>query len=200
MEIITRQEAKQRGLTSYFTGKPCKRGHIASRNTNSSNCHECWREDGYQQRQRDPATFKSKKRQEYNRNKTNILAQQSAYRLRNWDRILVRRRGSVTHREYMNRYLSLYFKTNPAQRAKHLARVRKRQAQIKQALPGWAELDEISKLYEQARWLTDTTGQAHVVDHIVPLQGNAVCGLHCISNLQVITAVDNRKKWNYFDG
>jgi hypothetical protein len=30
-EIITRGEALARGLTRYFTGKPCKYGHIAER-------------------------------------------------------------------------------------------------------------------------------------------------------------------------
>jgi hypothetical protein len=30
-EIISRKEAKAAGLTRYFTGKPCKRGHVVER-------------------------------------------------------------------------------------------------------------------------------------------------------------------------
>jgi hypothetical protein len=41
MDIITRKEALAQGLTHYFTGKPCKRGHIGARYTKTSNCVEC---------------------------------------------------------------------------------------------------------------------------------------------------------------
>lgn len=41
MEIITRQQAKANGLTKYFTGKPCLRGHIATRNVRNAGCQLC---------------------------------------------------------------------------------------------------------------------------------------------------------------
>jgi hypothetical protein len=41
MEIITRKEAKEKGLTHYFTGKPCKHGHIATRRALTGYCNEC---------------------------------------------------------------------------------------------------------------------------------------------------------------
>lgn len=40
-EIISRAEAKARGLKRYFTGVPCKRGHVAERYVNKSTCAEC---------------------------------------------------------------------------------------------------------------------------------------------------------------
>ena len=40
-EIITRAEAKARGLTRYFTGKPCKHGHLAERTTRDGVCQAC---------------------------------------------------------------------------------------------------------------------------------------------------------------
>jgi hypothetical protein len=39
--IISRKEAIERNLARYFTGLPCKRGHIAWRETDSSTCAEC---------------------------------------------------------------------------------------------------------------------------------------------------------------
>jgi hypothetical protein len=46
-EIITRAEAKARGLKRYFTGKPCRnKGHVAERLTSNGNCMECKREQG----------------------------------------------------------------------------------------------------------------------------------------------------------
>jgi hypothetical protein len=41
MEIILRKEAKERGLKRYFTGKPCKHGHIDERLVSSRGCFEC---------------------------------------------------------------------------------------------------------------------------------------------------------------
>ena len=41
MEIITRKEAKEKGLTRYFTGKPCKHGHVAERYTIYKDCVVC---------------------------------------------------------------------------------------------------------------------------------------------------------------
>jgi 5-methylcytosine-specific restriction endonuclease McrA len=40
-EIISRQEARALGLKRYFTGKPCKHGHVAERYTSIGNCVEC---------------------------------------------------------------------------------------------------------------------------------------------------------------
>jgi 5-methylcytosine-specific restriction endonuclease McrA len=40
-EIMTCAEARAKGLKTYFTGKPCKWGHIANRNVGNGTCHEC---------------------------------------------------------------------------------------------------------------------------------------------------------------
>jgi hypothetical protein len=44
MNIITRKEAQAQGLKTYFTGKPCKRGHVAARRVNPNACVECLKE------------------------------------------------------------------------------------------------------------------------------------------------------------
>lgn len=75
------------------------------------------------------------------------------------------------------------------------AQIAKRRATALRATPTWAEHEQITALYEQARRLTETTGVDHQVDHIVPLNSEIVCGLHCIANLQILTAdANNRKK------
>lgn len=43
-EIVSRKEAIERGFTNYFTGKPCKRGHVTKRNVASLSCLLCARE------------------------------------------------------------------------------------------------------------------------------------------------------------
>ena len=75
----------------------------------------------------------------------------------------------------------------------------KRRAVKALATPAWlTEVDwaAIAALYEQAAQLTATTGIEHEVDHIIPLQGETVCGFHCPENLRIVTRNENRRKHN----
>ncbi len=64
----------------------------------------------------------------------------------------------------------------------------------------WADHDKIRQFYALAKELTERTGVEHEVDHIYPLQGETVCGLHVETNLQILTKTANRAKGNLFDG
>jgi hypothetical protein len=63
-EIITRKEAKDLNLTEYFTGNPCKRDHIANRNTLTGTCIECRMIHDQKQ---------------YHRNRSKVLARRKIY-------------------------------------------------------------------------------------------------------------------------
>jgi len=64
------------------------------------------------------------------------------------------------------------------------------------ATPSWADLDAIRAVYAEAARLTAETGVRHEVDHIYPLQGKTVCGLHIAANLQILTRSENARKKN----
>ncbi len=79
----------------------------------------------------------------------------------------------------------------------------KRKNEIKRMkrLPSWItkeEFKQIEALYKKAKDLFKETGNEYHVDHIIPLNGKLVSGLHVLSNLQVILAKDNLSKSNRF--
>jgi len=77
----------------------------------------------------------------------------------------------------------------------------KRRAAKLNRTPGWlrpVDFRHIQEIYTIARRLTEKTGELHHVDHIIPLQGELVSGLHVPTNLQVIKAAENYRKHNSF--
>lgn len=65
--------------------------------------------------------------------------------------------------------------------------------------PPWLTTDDlaiIENFYLLAWAETERTGVKHVVDHIVPLHGKTISGLHVPGNLQVITEAENCRKSN----
>lgn len=110
-----------------------------------------------------------------------------------------------------NEYNKEYRKNNPQRkrsdqalyRKRHPGKVNastaKRDAAKKQRTPLWLtklHFDQIEVFYEASTALTKELGIDFEVDHIVPIQGKNVSGLHVPWNLQVITASDNASKRN----
>jgi hypothetical protein len=60
-EIISRAEAKARGLTHYFTGEPCGNGHVAVRYTSKGKCVECIRDKGLRYNEKYPGKNRERK-------------------------------------------------------------------------------------------------------------------------------------------
>lgn len=75
----------------------------------------------------------------------------------------------------------------------------KRRSRKLQASPKWmtkADFEAIREWYvlaKELQWLSEEPLQ---VDHIIPLQGKDVCGLHIASNLQILPASENIQKSN----
>jgi hypothetical protein len=67
-----------------------------------------------------------------------------------------------------------------------------RRARKVSATPDWADKEKIKEIYRNCP-------EGYQVDHIIPLKGEKVCGLHVENNLQYLTESDNIKKSNKFE-
>ena len=62
--------------------------------------------------------------------------------------------------------------------------------------PLWRDINKIREIYDECKRITKESGILHHVDHIVPLRGQNVSGLHVHQNLRIITADENQRKKN----
>lgn len=78
-----------------------------------------------------------------------------------------------------------------SKRKRHNAETIRHKAEKLKRTPKWADLEAIKQFYINCP-------DGYEVDHIIPLRGKTVSGLHVIDNLQYLTAKENRKKANKF--
>lgn len=87
-------------------------------------------------------------------------------------------------------------------RGRAIGRIRERELKQKSATPKWLSEEhkqQINAIYEHAKDCSVVSGEVYEVDHIVPLQGENISGLHVPWNLQVLPMDVNRAKSNRYD-
>lgn len=208
MQVLAKANAKAEDLSRYFTGKPCRRGHIAERYVANSVCVDCngtayivqrreWREANA-----DKSCAYSKKWRAANRDKVAeghrrwraanpeaVQRRNTDYEARKDKKFEWRQRNAVAWTARTRAWQI----ANPD---KHAAISARRRAAKLMATPAWSERDEIAAVYTRAASLSRGTGIPHEVDHIVPIKGRTASGLHVIANLQILTAAENARKSN----
>lgn len=183
----TRAEAKAAGVMHYFTGQPCKHGHIAPRKTKGA-CVECLKLEWEKARQTRAEYFRF-----YNRSKAGQKVKREYYE-RNREAVIARAQARDVAK--ISEYKATYKERNP-DLYKELVSMRRRRFRL--ATPKWLSAEqkmEIRLKYRLAIELSRRTGIRHAVDHIIPIQGEEICGLHVPWNLDVITQEQNLKKSN----
>jgi hypothetical protein len=96
------------------------------------------------------------------------------------------------HKKARKSHLKTYRQTAKGRAYRRTQKVLRDRTQ-RQAMPPWADREEILRIYLKAR------EEGMHVDHIVPLNHGLVCGLHNQFNLQLLPPAENIAKSNHFE-
>jgi hypothetical protein len=188
MKTIAAKQAKVLGFLKYFTGKPCKNSHVAERNVINRQCVECAKEISKSWVNQNRQRYNEIQKKFYSNNKDEVKAKNTIWREKNKDKFLqmLKNYKSINKEKYDSYNREYWSKRNAAKL---------------QRTPLWLTQNDqwmIKEIYELALLRSKVTGIKWEVDHIIPLQGKMVSGLHVPLNLQVISATENRSKSNKF--
>lgn len=130
----------------------------------------------------------------YKLNKEKLIKKQSEYQIKNKKkRNAYKKKWAKENKKKVIEAQKKYHKNNPHKKAHWEGKRRSIKAN---ATPKWSDLQKIEILYQKAKWLESITGLKYHVDHVIPLQGENVCGLHIWENLQILENTLNFKKSN----
>jgi hypothetical protein len=166
-------------LSEFYKDKSRCDGHKAD-------CKECSTAKVYKWRLDNPNQYKTHLSKYY-------VSESGNYRL-NLRKSYQRRRDKILtqKQEYYARNKKTFLQRNAKRRAAYIQRT-----------PEWLTEDDfwiIDEIYDLAIKRSELFGFKWHVDHIIPLQGKTVSGLHVPLNLQVIPAAENHRKGNRYNG
>ena len=107
-------------------------------------------------------------------NAEHVKKHSKAYHIKNKDKISARMKEYTKNNPEGNRERSSRYDANKSQRC-----------------PVWADLNKIKNMYNECP-------KNMQVDHIIPLRGTAVSGLHVAGNLQYLSPLENQRKSNNY--
>jgi hypothetical protein len=100
------------------------------------------------------------------------------------------KKDRLIHPERHKLYKKTYLGTEKGIKIKRAGDAKYR-ATVKKACPSWVSTGELQDIYYKCP-------KKYEVDHMIPLKGKKVSGLHVPHNLQYLTSKDNKKKGNKF--
>ena len=167
--------------------KPLEKFKVDSRTKSgrASQCKECHNAYYRKNYVENPDKEIARKKKHYEDNRDRYLALKKKHYAENRDEIAARKK----------KYREDYPEKNAAKAAKYNAAKLRR-------IPSWsneADLKAIKKIYARCRRINKLTGVEHQVDHVIPLQGKNISGLHHSTNLAIIPAALNGSKYNKWE-
>lgn len=201
----------EKGFTPWNKGVPCSdevKAKISAKNTGKKHTPETQTKINLNLTEGGKATRFAKGKAPHNKGikspvytKDEIKAHQKEWRIKNKDKLI------AYNKEWRVNNPEAFKAMQKRTREKNAARVNsanaKRHAEKLKRTPSWLSEDDlwlIKEAYDLANIRTKLFGFSWHVDHIIPLQGKTVSGLHVINNLQVIEGKLNIMKNNKFEG
>jgi hypothetical protein len=130
-----------------------------------------------------------KKKEWYENNKEHVLNKTKEWHKAHPDTIKkTKAKWATKNKEYHLTYKRNWRKTKPEISR---AQVNARRKKVRQNRPLWADIKAIRNFYLKCP-------PGYHVDHIIPLRGSLVSGLHTIENLQYLPAIENMSKGNKY--
>jgi hypothetical protein len=197
MNVLSISQAKAEGLTRYFTGKPCGKGHVSERMVSNKCCVTCLRAKRKVQRQANPEREAAVRRAWVASNPEHHKALKAAWNKADPEGQAKRSRAwYLRNKEQADTASKRWVEEN---RGRANARVVRYHAERLQRTPAWADIGLIDDIYSLASVLRVHGGVQVDVDHEVPLRGRKVSGLHTHHNLRLLDSTQNKSKSNHFN-
>ena len=208
MNIVGRKQAAAAGLTRYFTGKPCPRGHLSERLVSTRGCLACARQktDEWAERNRDQLRATKRRWREVNADR--VLAARRAWRAANPEKVkrhkasdyqrhshqrkMIASAWAAANPELVRYYSRAYIHRHPERASARSAAARARRLSAEGIHTG----EDLRRLFvlqggKCAGCGTNLKGIRFHVDHKHPL---VLGGSNWPENLQLLCASCNLKK------
>lgn len=177
------REAARYSATYYCTGKPCKHGHYSPRFASNKACVAC---------ETARRTILSPEAKDALREQRRRHEQARKDRKREYARIWYRKnkeRIKASRRAHPNYHRRLRSANEQYRKACRSADLFKHDLEIQH---------RIDLIYDEMK-ARNKAGEDVVVDHIIPISNDSVCGLHVPWNMQLLSRIKNSQKGNRFD-
>lgn len=175
--------------------KACKRSHSYPKHL--KRCPDCEKSNNKRWYEANSEQKKATNKVWYEANKEQDKARKKIWVANNAQQVKTTKKA--WYEKNKERHKATMKAWDEANSSKRNAIVAKRKAKKLQATPTWLtqeQLNQIERYYQVAKWVESILEIPIHVDHIVPLQGKEVSGLHVPWNLQLLPASINQSKGN----
>lgn len=207
--VISKEYAKKNKLKFYFTGIPCRNGHLSVRRTSNNTCLGCYRawadsnvddRSNYQKNYREVHQKHIKQLGALWRKDNEVHLKRQSKEWRTDNKKIKKKKDSLYYLNNTDKIKKNVKRWQSRNRPKTIKFNQQRGRRLRTQTPKWVEWDLVAAIYMKRDEINNIWGTTLEVDHIIPIspKDKSVCGLHCWHNLQLLDKSLNRQKSDYY--